>query len=456
MKSLLFFLYALILFVLIDEPNYSIVIFISSLLIFHIIFESNKTFVFREWTLLLYAINYLIAPMITYNISQDKIRYAMKINANDYFALALPGFIFFAIGLYILPTKLFTPNFRQLNKVSFLNEKLLLRATLVGLFLKISSQITSGEFGFILYVLSMIRFIGAFSLFSLNPRKYFLITIIVIIMELFIGFYTGLYHDALMWLIFFSFFLVYVLKPSFKLKLIGISSLIGLILFIQAIKHVYRERVWHGDSEASIETISEIGLENSSYDILFGEDNLLGTLNRGNQAWIFASTVDNMDMTQDFQGLNNVYLYLESAILPRVIAPNKIKSGDKEIFNKFSGHSLADGTAMGLGVFADGYIAFGAIGVYLFGFFLGLIFSLTFKLVERWTNISPFYVLLILPILNYAVRPDCELQTTINHITKSTFIFGTLVYLTKKRFTLDSAESKRKLVHLNLMFPSTK
>jgi hypothetical protein len=105
---------------------------------------------------------------------------------------------------------------------------------------------------------------------------------------------------------------------------------------------------------------------------------------------------------------------------------------------------------MGLGIFADGYVAYGAWGVYIFGFVLGLIFSLTFKLVERWTKVSPFYVLLLLPLLNYAVRPDCEMQTTINHLFKGIFLYSFLVYLTRKRFTLDSQENQRKLLHLNL------
>jgi hypothetical protein len=158
-----------------------------------------------------------------------------------------------------------------------------------------------------------------------------------------------------------------------------------------------------------------------------------------------------MDRIKDFQGLTNVNKYIEAALLPRFLAPNKIKSGDKEIFNKFSGHSINENTSMGLGIFSDGYIAYGTFGVYIFAFVLGLIFCITFKLVERWTKISPFYVLLLLPMLNYAVRPDCELQTTINHLVKSIVVFGALVYFTKNRFTLDSAENQRKMLHLNLM-----
>ncbi len=435
---------------LFDKVYVALVILIAVFLIVQLLTYSNKILAFREWTMLLYALNYLIAPLITYNISEDKITYPMKIHEDHYFNLAVPGFLFFAIGLYAIPNKLFSPNFFQLNKVSLLNKSYLIRMTLVGLVLRLLTPFISGELGFIMYLLATIRFIGAFSLYALKPRKYILMNILVIGLELVIAFLNGLYHDALMWLIFFAILHVYVTKPSFQTKVLGSIGIIVLVLFVQAIKHTYRQAVWQGNSEASIETITDIGLEKSKSEILIGEDNLLGTLNRGNQAWIFASTVDQMEMKKDFQGLNNVEQYFEAAVLPRFLAPDKIKSGDKEIFNNFSGHSLADGTAMGLGVFADGYIAYGPIGVYIFGFFLGLLFSLTFKIIERWTKVSPFYVLLIFPLLNYAVRPDCELQTTINHLVKGLILFGFLIYLSRKRFTLDSQANQLKLLHLNL------
>jgi hypothetical protein len=259
-----------------------------------------------------------------------------------------------------------------------------------------------------------------------------------------------MYHDAIMWVIFFALFLIYSFKLSFRWKLMGLLSGIGFILFIQAVKYTYREQTWAGDKSASFQTVTEVGLTKVNSDELLGEENLLNTLNRSNQAWIFASTVDNMDSKKNFQGLNNVNKYLESALLPRFLAPNKIKSGSQEIFNEFSGHFLKETTSMGLGIFADGYIAYGSVGVYVFGFVLGLIFALTFKIVEKWASISPFYILMLLPLLNYAVRPDCELQTTINHLAKGLMLYGLLVYLTRKRFTLDSQENHRKLLHLNL------
>jgi hypothetical protein len=419
------------------------------LLVFRIFSKSNHIFVFREWALTLYCLNYLISPLVIYTLPDDQIVYGMKIPQDQYFNLALWGFIFFSLGMFIIPTKIFKLNYKNVTDLTLMNKEVLVKITIVTTILSFSTSFLPGELGFVAYLFTLIRYVGAFSLFAMDKKLwYYPITILLI--ELLSSFLAGMYHDAVMWIIFFALFYVYVKKPSSRFKFIGVSVFLVFILFIQAMKVVYRSEVWSGGKDASLMTVTQIGSEISNSEAIAGESNLLSTLNRGNQAWIFASTVDNMDRNHNFQGMTNVRKYFEAAILPRFLAPNKIKSGDREIFNAFSGHVINEGTSMGLGIFADGYVAYSAWGVYIFGFALGLLFSLTFKLVERWTKVSPFYVLLLLPLLNYAVRPDCELQTTINHLFKGILLYGFLVYLTRKRFTLDSQENQRKLHHLNL------
>jgi hypothetical protein len=403
---------------------------------------------FREWVLFLYSVNYLLAPAITYFLESDKIRYGMKISQDYYFTLAFPGMIFFTIGMYLIPSRIFKPSLGKINRTSIINEQFLVRLTLLGIGLNSVRNFVPGELSFFIYLFSLVRFVGAFSLYSVSNQKYWWLTLLVLSIEIFSGFIKGMYHDAIMWLIFFAMYYTYFNKPSIKVKILGLFGLIIFVLFVQSIKGIYRSQVWSGEKDASIETIAGIGTDLASSDEVTNEQNLLSTLNRANQAWIFASTIDRMDRYGDFQGMNNVNLYLEAALLPRFLAPNKIKSGGesgRNIFNQFSGHELHEGTSMGLGIFADGYIAFGKSGVLIFGFFLGLMFSLVFKLIEGWTNISAFYVFFLLPILNYAVRPDCELQTTINHMVKGIVIFGLLVYLTKRRFVIFSLDSNRNL-----------
>lgn len=404
-------------------------------LLFRIVFESYRSFVFREWGLLLYCINYLISPSITYQLEESQVIYPMKIDASSYFSYALPGFLCLLLGMFIIPTKIFRIQLSEIKQSIQNNEKFLITLFWICITLKIFQGIFPGELNFLVYLISSLRFIAAFALIALYRRHWTKVAV-VLLLELSQGFLEGMYHDALMWLIFFIIFYLFALKPSFQVKMAGFLGFVVLILFIQAVKVAYRNEVWSGQEEASIDLVQKVGAQRAESEILLGTENLLNTLNRGNQAWIFASTVDNMDQSQDFQGMSNVNLYLEAALLPRILAPDKLRSGNKEIFNRFSGHTINENTSMGLGIFADGYIAYGTWGVYIFGLALGLLFSLTFKIIERWTNHSAFYVLMMLPLLNYAIRPDCELQTTINHLSKGLILFGVFVYLTKTRFRL--------------------
>lgn len=430
-----FILLYLITFIVTSELYFSFSLSLFFAILIRLITISNNSFVFREFVLLLYALNYLLSPSISFLLGEKVVVYALKLSPEAYFILAIPGFLLFYVGIFSLKTNIFRPNFSSINISTIINEKLLKKVTILAILSSLLTSYLPSELAFFIYLISLIQYVSAFSLFALNPQKNYFWPAIPLLFILYKSFLAGMYHDAIMWILFFGIFFIYIIKPTFKLKLVAIFFAIIFVLFIQSIKKSYREEVWYGQKEASIATASEVGYSKANTDILFGEENLLGSLTRSNQAWIFASTVDNMDRNKNFQGLAVVYKYLEASLFPRFLAPDKIKSGEKEIFNTFSGHTISSGTSMGLGIFADGYIAYGAIGVYIFGFALGLIFALTFKLVEGWTKISPFYVLLIFPLLNYAVRPDCELQTTINHLSKGIMLYGLIVWYTKKRFS---------------------
>jgi len=412
--------------------SFSLSLFFTILIRF--ITVSNHIFVFREFSLLLYALNYLVSPSISFLLGERVTIYNLKISPEAYFNLAIPGFILFYAGLFSIKTTLFSPDFNAINISTIINEKLLKKVTIITILSSLLTSFLPGELAFVVYLFSLIQYVAAFSLFALNPKKNIAWPAITLLFILYKSFLAGMYHDAIIWVLFFGIFFIYIIKPTLKVKLVGMFFALIFILFIQSIKQSYRQEVWYGGKEASIATASEVGYSKAKTNIILGEENLLGSLTRSNQAWIFASTVDNMERNKNFQGLTVVYKYLEASLLPRFLAPDKLKSGDKEIFNTYSGHAIDSGTSMGLGIFADGYIAYGAAGVYFFGFALGLLFALTFKLLEGWTKISSLYMLLIFPLLNYAVRPDCELQTTINHLSKGLLLYGILVWYTRNKF----------------------
>ena len=434
-----FILFFLLGYITLGELYFALSIGISGYFLMRIILESNRVFAFREWALFLYAINYLFSPALTYQLDQALLSYPMKIASADYFTIAIPGFLCFYVGMYVFKTRIFNPSLVKLKMDSRNNESILIGFIVIGVFLRSVGSVFTSELGFFVYLISLVRFVGAFGLFSYNPTKYWKWVAGLLILELYFGAIVAMYHDAVMWILFFALYYVYISKPSIGVRLIGLTGCVLFILFVQGLKGAYRSKISEtGTSNLGliIETSSEVS------DDIGSEDNILGSLNRGNQAWIFASVKDRMDRVGDFQGLHILGIYLESALLPRILAPDKLKSGDKKIFNAFSGHQINQNTSMGLGVFADGYIAYGYWGVMFFAFGLGLLFNLTFRIIESWANLSEFFVLMVLPILNYAVRPDCELQTIINHLTKGLIVFGVLVTLTKFNFVVNSGGMK--------------
>ena len=254
MNKFFFFIFAvLVMFLFGIDIYYSISFAIFISLIKEIILGSNKRFVFREWALLLYTLNYLLAPSITYGLSEEQVVYAMKIPSDVYFNLALPGFIMLALGMYIVPTKIFNINTKEINKGAILNKKLLIQVTIIALIFKFASALVPGELSFIFFLISLLRFVTAFALLSVDRRLWYWPGLILLI-ELILSLLNGMYHDVLMWLIFFGLYFMYTIKPSIKLKLLGAIGIIILILFLQSIKFIYRTEVWSGEKEASINT----------------------------------------------------------------------------------------------------------------------------------------------------------------------------------------------------------
>jgi hypothetical protein len=421
-------------FLVIFLSGFSILATISIALWAYYVFDffesTTRKLAFKEFILLLYGLNFLLAPVLTYH--GNELNYGMKISEDRYFSLALPAMIMLQMGMNVIKTKIFTPDFQVLRVESYLNATVLKQWLVVGLILALLKGFFPAELSFLIYLLSGIRYVGAFGLFILNKKKFKWLIFAVFVEQLSESLLEGMFHDMMIWMIFFIILLLYITKPTLTIRLlIGVAGL-TVYFFLQISKQQYRSEVSTGGG--GFEAFYDVFEKNASSDELLTETNINNSISRVNQAWIFASTVDNMDKTQDFQHAALVTEYLKAAILPRVLAPNKLKAGDKEVFNKFSGHFISGNTSMGLGIFADGYIAYGSFGVYLFAFFFGLTLSLIFKLVERWSAISPFFIFFIFPILNYAVRPDCETQTLLGHLLKSAFAFGLMIVYYRRYF----------------------
>lgn len=406
--------------------------------VYNIIVSSSYSFAFREFTIMLFALNYLFSASIVYPYNYSGLlAYNMKCPEDQYFSIAFPATFALQIGLYLLPTKIFNTNFNLLKIQALISEKVVVNWFMVGVAVNVLNlafiAYSQLDLGFVWYLMDKFLYLSMFGLTMINFKKYKYHIIIANLISVIQPLKTGMFHDFLIWLILYGLFVFYYFKVSNLIKIFSFVIGFFLVLIIQSIKSDFRREV------ELDETNFELFVDLSSKRIedkegLLSEESLLKHIVRVNQGWIAASTIDNIDSRQGFEGLKLLSLYLEAAFLPRFLAPNKLMSGDKEIFNKYSGHTIANNTSMGLGLIADGYIAYGYWGVIIFCFFYGLLLSAIFKIVERWTLISPYFFLFVLTILSYAVRPDCELQTALTHMVKSLFFYAVAVQYYKKYF----------------------
>jgi hypothetical protein len=135
-----------------------------------------------------------------------------------------------------------------------------------------------------------------------------------------------------------------------------------------------------------------------------------------------------------FENGKELEIILESSILPRILAPNKLNSGDRFIFMKYSGIPVIEGTSMALSSVGDAYINFGEFGGCIFMFFYGFLFNQFLKLFYRKSKGFPIAILLTTVVFYYPIRPDCELQTILGHLFKSTIIMFFILSVWKHQF----------------------
>jgi hypothetical protein len=396
----------------------------------------NNSIAFREYILMMYGLNYLFSPALTYEVTQEIAIYKMKLTPETYFSLAIPAMFCLHAGLYTIKTKIFTPTFNLDSVQRFLNESLLKQWLIAGVILYFIRPFFPGDLAFIVYLLSGIRYLAAFGLFILDKKKYKWYLLGILFIEVSRSLAEGMFHDMTVWLLFFGLMWAYLKKPSQSRKLV-----LGVIIFfcffiLQSTKESYREQLQSGEGGGFSSFSSAVSKKSGGEEGLFNFQNFANSITRANQGWIFASSVNKMNFKQNYQDLELVKKYAEAAILPRFIAPDKLEAGDKGVFNQFSGAFIAaySSTSMGLGLFADGYISYGAYGTFIFAFLFGLICALVFKTIERWSRISPIFILFFFPLLNYAVRADCESQTWMGHIVKGLLTFGVVMYFTKHWF----------------------
>lgn len=405
-----------------------------------LIIRANNSLPIKELFLSLYSLQYLFGAALTFNgfdvYNIDL--YKMKINNFQYFTFTIPVFLAFSWGfnLFMSSNKIKIDRV-HLNNWLNLNKNLPYYFILIGFIAPFISNYIPSSLAFVAYLLESFKFVGLFILIMSFQKNKPMILFSIYGLIIISSFQGGMFHDLLTWLIVLGLILAYRYKPNWKTKLIAIAIFSSFAIFIQSIKGGLREKTWSGDEQASFELIQNVKTENTLENGgLLSIENLGPQINRINQGWILASTMDNIPKNVEHTYGALILEYLYSALIPRIFAPDKLNAGSQDIFNQYSGHYLNVGTSMGLGLFADAYAEFGQSGAIIYVFLFGLMYG--YLLNQFFVRSKQYPILILFAVLAfiYPMRPDCETQTVLGHLFKTIMLLAIIFTFFRKTFEL--------------------
>ncbi|MBN8834502.1 MAG: hypothetical protein BGO53_00815 [Sphingobacteriales bacterium 39-19] len=444
---------------LIDMTGLAYLAILISLYQFGLLFDSIGHFIPVRYLLGSFmCVQFFVGPAFAYYGLQDYayFMYQMQVPASEYFLYAIPSVCAFILGLHLFAGNLDGEVINQEGIKKFVqqNGKIPYIFIILGFFASVISNFFSSEFGFVFYLLGSFKFIGLFLLILGNKRLKPLPMVLVMgsIVSSSLG--EGMFHDLLTWIIFTASIFAIKYKISFNTKVIGAFVFILLALSIQLLKGSFRKALGTGE-QGSIETLANVYEEENSKKGIFNYESIASANTRINQGWIITNIMITVPDKEPYSNGKELMQLLEAAILPRILAPDKLRAGDPEILYKYSGVRVTTGTSMALGAIGDAYVNYGPWGGCIFMFVMGLVYSFILSLFKRFSKDYPVLILFTALSFYYPIRPDCELQTVWGHLIKSLFIIFVMIKVFEHQFkvrraTINIAKSSHYLPGSNL------
>jgi hypothetical protein len=393
----------------------------------------------------LMCLQFFLGPVLAYNGLDEYqyFMYKMRLVEADYFIYAIPAVISFIIGLHIkagnnsgelVDQKRLQQYVKQHKSLSYI-------LIIIGLFSSVLSNFFSSEFAFVFYLIGGFKFVGLF-LLLLGERTIKVLPLVLVLGSIIttsLG--SGMFHDLLTWIVYLSSILAIKYKFSNVVKISGITAFTIIVIIIQVLKSNYRTENVRKKEESDIERLSKVYQKENEQTGVFSFGNLAEASVRINQGFIVTNIMYTVPEREPHANGSELYMLLESAFLPRFLAPNKLNAGDRTIFTKYSGMPLTEGTSMGLSSIGDAYINFGKIGGSIFMFILGMFYSWVLGLFQKNSYNYPILILFSTLVFYYPIRPDCETQTILGHLVKASFLVIFILQFWRTTFYISSSRS---------------
>jgi hypothetical protein len=400
-----------------------LIVIIFLVAIRQLLVKLNSGFPIIELTVMLYILQYSVAPLFEYNYNSNQ---SMAVAAEDYLDFTLLAVGAFAVGLFSLKSRF---DADKIHVDPMLASKIGRALIIIGFFSEVSMEFLPDAFKSTVHFFVLFKTIGVFALVFSDFRtdKYLIAFFAIqIAASSILG---AMLIEFIVFALFFAMFfsIKYEVTNKFKYSFFVIGFV--FLSVYQGIKAEYREVVWK-EELATDQKLALLGslMNAETFTAAFSTDlknneSLIQTMHRLNQGWQTSKVYQHVPGQVDFENGKEFINDIMSSFLPRFLWENKRVVNDYLRFRYYTGYPLNKGTSMSLGVIGDFYLNFGKTGtvlaMFLFGYFIAWVKR---YFVVNFVHSNPINLIWIPFIFSYLIRPGNEFYMVLNHLFKAIIV----------------------------------
>jgi hypothetical protein len=375
-------------------------------------------------------IQWVFAPWASYHLPSSFVMYGMMVTSQDYFSFAVPATLVLAAGVYVplaitgagSQTRMDSPRYfsptmrRALRKTCDI-------MVVTGLIVSVAALAQLPEMVRYLGVLvADLACVGAFALCLLRENGWGWRVGAVLGEQFILASVDGVFHDMLLWSTYFL--LILAFRDRLRVRTLVLVAVTGLyaVAALSSIKLQYRRGLEEMPSISAgdrIEVLSEaVGAQLLHPTHVFSEEEVRYGITRLNQGWIISRILTWVPTREPYARGETVINAIENAATPRVLSPDKYRSGGYAYFQRFTGVRM-DRASMNLGLSGEMYANFGRYGafaaIFIWGALLGLLLLQLTRAAQRsllWWAWVPYVML-------YTVQAETGIGEVVNQVSKS-------------------------------------
>jgi len=399
-------------------PNSLIVFGIFGAVFFTFAKEMDKGIPIDLIGSILAVVQWLLGPVLSYQLDVSVDRYQMYVAEEAYFAFAIPATSAFICGLLLLSNR--GEELRVLRERDGRDDfKIGMMLLILSVGSEFARPFAPGTLAFFFHMLSQLRYIAAIY-FILSTHRFKWLLIVVSLSQLFIRTAEqAMFHDLILWGSLIACYW-WIIKPrTLPVKVAFLVFGVICVSSIQVVKREYRDAAWAGENPSFALVAYDMLVERSAFT---NRDTIENAIVRMNQGWIISAVIRHVPSREPFAGGETIREAIIASMLPRFLAPNKKEAGGQVNFRRFTGMTLADSTSMGISPLGEAYANFGSGGGTVFMFVWGLAFGTGIGAVRNYGRRDPTFLIWIPLIFYQAVKAETEIVVVFNQLVKGSVV----------------------------------